>query len=239
MAKDSYYLNSMGIVLKRRDNAPIVKHIFGGAIKIIMVEKNIKKAYDFVMSECKKMLFGEFPIENFIISKTLKSYYKFPNRIAHNVLAKRQAQRDPGNKFSSNDRVPYCFIVNKKATLQGDMIETPEFIQSNNIQIDYDKYLTNQIQVPVSQIFELVDGYQNISNEFDKLIRYVHNVKLNINEFKFSSDFKETRIFRKIKTINSESDSESNSESNSDSDSESESNNCTDDIIAIESMINY
>jgi DNA polymerase elongation subunit (family B) len=183
MAKDSYYLNSMGIVLKRRDNAPIVKHIFGNAIKIIMVDKDVKKAYDFVMTECKKMLKGGFPIEQFIISKTLKSYYKFPDRIAHNVLAKRQAQRDPGNKFSSNDRVPYVFIVNKdpNVKLQGDMIETPDFIKSHNLEIDYEKYLTNQIQVPVSQIFELVEGYENISNDFEKLIRYVRNEKLGVN----------------------------------------------------------
>ena len=29
--------NSMGIVLKRRDNAPIVKHVFGNVIEKIMI----------------------------------------------------------------------------------------------------------------------------------------------------------------------------------------------------------
>ena len=31
---------SMGIVLKRRDNAPIVKYVYGNMIEKIMVEKN-------------------------------------------------------------------------------------------------------------------------------------------------------------------------------------------------------
>ena len=40
--------NEMGIVLKRRDNAPIVKDVYGGVIDIIMKEKNIQKAMEYV-----------------------------------------------------------------------------------------------------------------------------------------------------------------------------------------------
>ena len=40
--------NEMGIVLKRRDNAPIVKDIYGGVIDILMKEKNIPKAIEYV-----------------------------------------------------------------------------------------------------------------------------------------------------------------------------------------------
>ena len=38
---------SMGIVLKRRDNAPVVKDIYGGIIDIIMKEQDIEKAVKF------------------------------------------------------------------------------------------------------------------------------------------------------------------------------------------------
>ena len=37
----------MGIVLKRRDNAPIVKDIYGGIIDYIL-NKNIEGSYDFL-----------------------------------------------------------------------------------------------------------------------------------------------------------------------------------------------
>ena len=197
-----HYLNSMGIVLKRRDNAPIVKHVFGGAVKLIMEDQDVMGAMKFVKDECTKILMGEFPIDNFIISKTLKSYYKMPDKIAHNVLAKRQEIRDPGNKFSPNDRVPYCYIkVNGEGInvtrdknkgkfkmeeiLQGNYIETPQFIKNNNLEIDYEFYITNQIQKPVSQIFALEKGFDNIDDIFKKIITNVRNIKAGAKPVKF------------------------------------------------------
>jgi DNA polymerase elongation subunit (family B) len=169
---EAFYDNSMGIALKRRDNAPIVKHVFGGGVNIIMNEQNIEKAREFVFDECQKILKGEFPLDEFIISKTLRSFYKKPRQIAHNVLACRQAQRDPGNRFGSNDRVPYAFIVNSnKSALQGDKIETPDFIQQNKLQLDYRMYITNQIMKPVSQIFELVPGFEDTTEMFESMMK--------------------------------------------------------------------
>ena len=91
----------------------------------------------------------------FIITKTLRSYYKNPQQIPHNVLAQRIGKRDPGNKPNSNDRIPYVFIINPDAETQGDRIETPDFVTKHNCKVDYGHYITNQIQKPVMQIFEL------------------------------------------------------------------------------------
>ena len=204
MDKDSFYLNSMGIVLKRRDNAPIVKHIYGGVIKIIMNEHDVGKAYQFLQDECKKLLKGEFPMDQFTVSKTLKSYYKFPNRIAHNVLAMRQAQRDPGNKFSSNDRVPYIYIVppkSEKSKLQGDLIETPDFIIKNKLKINYELYLTNQIQVPVSQIFKLEKGYENIDMMFAKMIDTAKNEAMGMKSLE-NYFIKREKTFTSLSSMN-------------------------------------
>lgn len=166
-----FYANSMGIALKRRDNAPIVKHVLGGAIDIIMKDHDVAKSLEFTKDACQKLLKGQFPIEQFVISKTLRSYYKKPRQIAHNVLACRQAQRDPGNRFEPNDRVPYAFIHNpSKEALQGDRIETPDFIQQNKLVLDYQMYITNQIMKPVSQIFELVPGYEHTEQMFKQMM---------------------------------------------------------------------
>ena len=40
---EKYKMKSMGIVLKRRDNAPIVKHIYGGVLDIIMNDKDLRE----------------------------------------------------------------------------------------------------------------------------------------------------------------------------------------------------
>lgn len=152
-----YDAKSMGIVLKRRDNAKIVKHIFGGMMKIIMEKYSISEAIQFVKTECKKLLDGKFGMDYFVLTKTLRSYYKNPDQIAHNVLAQRIGKRDPGNKPQGNDRIPFAHIrVDDPDCLQGDRIETPEFIKEHELDLDYRFYLTNQIMKPVTQIIELV-----------------------------------------------------------------------------------
>ena len=158
---ENYFAKSMGIVLKRRDNADIVKHVFGSILNIIMRDHDINKAMEAGKKLFKEVLDGNFPLDKFVITKTLKSYYKNPDQIAHNVLAQRIGERDPGNKPQSNDRLPYAYIKipppkKDEKILQGNRIETPNFIKDHNQEIDYKFYLTNQIMKPVSQIFELV-----------------------------------------------------------------------------------
>lgn len=173
ITKNEFYPNSMGLLNKRRDNAPIAKHVFGGSLDIIMNQHDVAKAKEFVENETTKLLNGEFSLDKFTITKTLRSYYAKPNQIAHNVLANRQAQRDPGNKFESNDRVPYVFIIHpnpSKDHLQGDKIETPAFIKQNNLMVNYKMYLTNQIMKPVAQIFDLVPGFEGTETMLNGLI---------------------------------------------------------------------
>jgi len=150
-------LKSMGIVLKRRDNAPIVKEIYGGIIDILMKEQNIDRAIQFLRDKLQYMIDQKCPIEKLIITKSLRSDYKNPAQIAHKVLADRMGVRDPGNKPNTGDRIPYAYIHNNaKGALQGDKIEHPEFIQKNKLQLDYSFYITNQIMKPVQQLFALV-----------------------------------------------------------------------------------
>jgi DNA polymerase elongation subunit (family B) len=147
----------MGIVLKRRDNAPIVKDIYGGIIDILMKEQNVQKAVEFLKACLGNIVQEKYPIDKLIISKSLRSGYKNPKSIAHKVLSDRMTARDPGNKPSSGDRIPFVYINNpNKKALQGDKIETPTFIIENRLKIDYSFYITNQIMKPVQQVFALV-----------------------------------------------------------------------------------
>jgi DNA polymerase elongation subunit (family B) len=95
-------------------------------------------------------------MDKLVISKSLRSNYKNPQQIAHNVLAQRIGKRDPGNKPNSGDRIPYVYIQTGKKALQGEKIESPQFIIENHLKIDYSFYISNQIMKPVLQIFALV-----------------------------------------------------------------------------------
>ena len=148
---------SMGIVLKRRDNAPIVKDVYGGVIDILMKEKNIAHAVTFVKECLQNIVDEKYGMDKLIITKSLRSGYKNPKQIAHKVLADRIGKRDSGNKPSVGDRIPFVYINNpNKKALQGDKIETPEFILANNIKINYSFYITNQLMKPLQQVFALV-----------------------------------------------------------------------------------
>jgi len=157
---------SMGIVLKRRDNAHIVKTIYGGIIDIILNKHDLHESVRFLKEELQNLVDGNVNVNELILSKTLNSSYKDPTKIAHRVLADRIGARDPGNKPAINDRIQYVYVKAPGAKLQGDKIETPEFIKENNLTPDYLFYITNQIMKPILQLYELcLEDLQNYSVE--------------------------------------------------------------------------
>lgn len=166
---NKFYQKSMGIVLKRRDNANIVKIVCGNIIDQILNKQSIEGAVKKTQELLTKIITGKIPLDKFIITKTLKTTYKDRTRIVHAVLADRMGDRDPGNKPQSNDRIPYAYIEtgDKVINLQGDRVEHWDYIIKNNIKLDYLFYITNQIMKPAIQFLELIVEKPNlIFNEY-------------------------------------------------------------------------
>lgn len=157
---DDYHRKSMGIVMKRRDNAPIVKYVYGGAIERILAQRDITAAFEFVRTAARELLDGKFPMKRLTITKSLRAEYKLIP--AHKILADRIGKRDPGNKPASNDRIPFAYVMQPSgkpwpaSVSQGDRIETPSYIREKGLKPDYTFYITNQIAKPVAQVFGLV-----------------------------------------------------------------------------------
>jgi len=161
---DEFKQTSMGIVLKRRDNAPIAKTIYGGAIQILLNQRNVAAAAEFVRDKCQELIEGNTSLGQLTITKSLKGSYKDPTKIAHKVLADRIAARDPGNAPAPGDRIPYIFIeTDTSSTLQGDKIELPSYIRANKLKPDIPYYIEKQLMNPLSQLFSLrveqIPGY--------------------------------------------------------------------------------
>jgi DNA polymerase elongation subunit (family B) len=149
-------LKYMGLSLKRRDSCDYLKDVYGGILNILMKENDIKSAVDFLERALNDLVEGKVPMEKLAITKALRSDYKNPNQIAHNVLAERIGNRDPGNKPKPGDRIKFLYIVNpEKKALLGEKIETPEYILEKKVQIDYMYYITNQLMKPLQQLFGL------------------------------------------------------------------------------------
>lgn len=191
---NKYYQKSMGIVLKRRDNAPIVKVVFGGIIDQLLNKRSPEGAIAFTKKVLKNILSGKYPIDKFIITKTLKETYADRTRIVHAVLADRMAIRDPGNKPVSNDRIPYVYVQTKKkkVDLQGERVEHPDYVIKNNLKLDYLFYITNQIMKPCVQILELILDSNQAENIFGEYIRRAINHRDGFKPVKsFLKDYEE------------------------------------------------
>ena len=141
---------SMGIVMKRRDNAAIVKYVFGNVIEIIMQQRSVDLAMEWLEKTLKEIKNGDISESMFIISKSLRGYYKNPEGIAHKVLADRMAERNPGDKPKPNDRIPYMYQeVDDKPIFLGykkisKKVETDEIIKSGK---NKGKHKTKNIKV--------------------------------------------------------------------------------------------
>lgn len=190
---------SMGIELKRRDNAPIVKTCCSGIIDQILNYQSSEGACDFIRKTLHKIITGKYKMDKFIITKTLKGNaltsiipidekgkkgkserqledekdpeersYKNRNNLVHVVLADRMADRDPGNKPMSNDRIPYMYIeVEGDPELQGERVEAPEYIIEHKLKVDYLFYITNQIMKPCLKFLDLIaHNPEDIFQEF-------------------------------------------------------------------------
>ena len=197
--------NEMGIVLKRRDNAPIVKDVYGGVIDILMKEQNIEKAIEFLQSCLQNIIEEKYPMDKLIITKSLRSNYKNPRQIAHKVLADRMGRRDPGNKPSNGDRIPFVYIETKnKNGLQGDKIEHPNYIIKNNIRPNYSFYITNQIMKPVQQVFALVleqiDSFKRKKKRFQMNIESLRNTTENKDREKLEEKITSMK-HKEVKTL--------------------------------------
>tara|TARA_B110000014_G_scaffold261174_1_gene252388 strand:- start:398 stop:2074 length:1677 start_codon:yes stop_codon:yes gene_type:complete len=177
---DKGKMKFMGIVLKRRDNAPIVKDIYGGVVEILMNEKSIKKSIEFVDKSLENLIDGQVIMDKLLVTKSLRGYYKNPKQIAHKVLAERIGLRDSGNKPGSGDRINYAYIKNPdKKALQGEKIETPNFIKENNLTLDYSHYISNQIMKPLLQLYALeLEKIQQFKDRQFNIENYNTNKKI-------------------------------------------------------------
>ena len=156
-------LKYMGLSLKRRDSCDYLKDTYGGILNILMgktitdtTKPAIQNSIDFLNRALTQLVEGNVPMEKLMITKALRSDYKNPDQIAHKVLADRIGKRDPGNKPKPGDRIKFVFVTNEnRKALQGEKIETPEYILQARLPVDYTHYITNQLMKPLQQLFGL------------------------------------------------------------------------------------
>jgi DNA polymerase elongation subunit (family B) len=188
-------LKFMGLPLKRRDSCDYMKDVYGGVLDILMKSTDMGAAIKYLDTCLNNLIAGKVSMDKLAITKALRSDYKNPDSIGHNVLAERIGKRDPGNKPKSGDRIKFVFIVNDdRKALQGEKMETPEFIVENKLPIDYNHYITNQIMKPLLQLFGLdVEKIWKVLGKHSAIKEYKKQIE------KLEEDFPDLEIFMKKK----------------------------------------
>jgi DNA polymerase elongation subunit (family B) len=157
---DSYYQTSMGIATKRRDYASVVKLIYGGALRILLTQKDIPGAIAFVKEKLRDLVDGKISLSMLTMSKSLRAEYASQSPPAHKVLADRIKERDPGNAPASGERVPFIYVLpavgQVASKLQGERVETPSYIRAKGLKPDFRFYIEHQLMNPINQLFALV-----------------------------------------------------------------------------------
>lgn len=198
-------LKYMGLSLKRRDSCDYLKDTYGGILNILMTDSTIQRAIEFLDTSITNLIDGKVPMEKLMITRQLKSSYKNPHQIAHNVLAERIGKRDPGNKPKPGDRMRYVFVCNPGAKLLGDRIETPEQILTQKLKIDYTYYITNQLMKPLQQLLGLaVDKiweYQNMGGALKMFQKDIDAMNVKYPDLEAFMKQKEKYCSAKIKAL--------------------------------------
>jgi DNA polymerase delta subunit 1 len=155
---DEFKETSMGIVLKRRDNAPLLKMIYGGALDMLLNRRDVEGAVKFVQAAADDLVAGKSKLSQLTITKSLAADYA--SAPAHKVLADRIKARDPGNAPSSGDRIGFVYVQpaagQKASKLQGERIETPQWIIDKGLKPDAEYYIEHQLMNPLAQLFGIL-----------------------------------------------------------------------------------
>jgi DNA polymerase elongation subunit (family B) len=190
---NKFSMNYMGIVLKRRDNAKIVKKVCGGILNILFKERDYQKVEEYVKEMLLDIIQNKFDITYFVTTKKLGGTYKGLKLTtdrkgvigengswdwydvkcgqAHVKLCQRMKERDPGSAPQVNDRISFVQVFDitdedAKKKLQGEKIEEASYVLEHKLQIDYLYYIENQIENPACQFLELI-----IKNPEEKIFR--------------------------------------------------------------------
>lgn len=183
----SDYIDAKGIQLVRRDNANFVREISKKVLDMIMYKQEIVEAIQYVQEEAQRLLDHKVPIEQLIVSKSMRKDYKNNNQ-PHLEVAKKIEMRSPGSGPKCGERVPYVIMdTNNKKHLQYQKAEDPTFVIENKLERDIDVlyYLERSVINPVQSLFELFieDPGKNLFGEMIRTYEKKRAGQLEITSF--------------------------------------------------------
>ncbi|KAF2397683.1 hypothetical protein EJ06DRAFT_584086 [Trichodelitschia bisporula] len=149
-------MDSKGIETVRRDNCRLVQTVIETALRMLLIDRDVSGAEDFVKDTIASLLQNKVDMSNLVITKALTKE-GYTAKQAHVELAERMKKRDAGSAPALGDRVAYV-MVKGAGTRNYEKSEDPIYVLEHNIPIDTKYYLDNQLAKPLTRIFEPILG---------------------------------------------------------------------------------
>jgi DNA polymerase I len=171
-----------GLEVRRGDWCEIAKEVQTEVIRLILVEKDPKKAMEYVKRIIQYVKEGEIPLDKLIIHKTItRKISGYETKQAHVVAAERALASSSHIVYEIGSKIPYVVIKGPGKTSERafpvDIIERSE---GNEIYADGVKYLvdveyyTQHQVIPVAHRVLQLFGYEIASFEEGRQKTLVH-----------------------------------------------------------------
>jgi DNA polymerase delta subunit 1 len=157
-----------GISPTRRDYAPIVKRVYEHILNLILYERNINGAFEYAEIEVMKLLNGEVPINELVLSRSIsrKPEMYANQNVPHLVLARKLEERT-GVSTKVGDRVQFVFI--RGTGRQCDLVEDPSTARPEEIDGSY--YFEHQLKNSLTEILGTLDStrWESMKSRLEKI----------------------------------------------------------------------
>lgn len=147
-----------GIQVTRRDSCKFVKDTLTEAVNLIMYQKSVDAAVSYVQAQTSRLLKGEVPMNDLIMSKTYRTGLVTENH-PHVQVVKKMQERAPGSEPRSGDRVPFVYVqqpYGAKNMLSCHQAEDPIYAKEHKLKIDVVYYKEHALMNPIISLFELL-----------------------------------------------------------------------------------
>lgn len=178
-------LHKKGILLARRDNTPKIREIYKKLLMMVMFDKSIDEAFEYLISEIINLITGKVEVEDLAITRGIGANYK---QDGYFLKVFSQELSRMGNPVESGDRVS-SIVVKTIAEIRGEKVplglkmRLPEMYYQARIEaskppgetseeekkyiypveeIDSIYYLEHAFMNPLDQLFQV--GFKELEN---------------------------------------------------------------------------
>eukprot|EP00483_Globobulimina_turgida_P012480 UN12503 len=152
------YMDAKGIETVRRDNCPLTRDLIQSVLDYILIKGNVKQAVEFTKNIISRLLQNKIDLSSLIITKKLNKIEDYKVKAAHVELVLRMRKRKDKKTYKTGDRVSYVITKGSKKARAFEKAEDPLYALENGMCMDTDYYLKNQLEQPLTRIFDPILG---------------------------------------------------------------------------------